>query len=252
MSLLPCTSRIIEEVERVTSRPVVVREEVDLNVLAHIRIARGDDPMHLLRYQPGGDTPPDYGIVYQCGHVLRLYSAPPDRRFDIAVGPEGRQKMAELLRDSRIPPEAGDMREILLGGLVTQLRSIPVGFRIEAWIANNFPELADLQRRAAQAQLVQNLEAIRIAASGLFPRQIGKASVSMNAAFAAYWARQWNDASVLVPYKAAGYLDSGTNLMRIYDRTPDDPSLDVHLVQDWAVELKLTGWYEVIPFRGTN
>jgi hypothetical protein len=41
--------------------------------------------MHLLRYKPGGDTPPDYGIVYQCGHVLRLSAAPPDRRFDIAI-----------------------------------------------------------------------------------------------------------------------------------------------------------------------
>jgi len=166
MSLLPCTLSIIEEVERVTHRPVVVREDASLNVLAHVRIARGDDPMHLLRYKPGGDTPPDYYLVYQCGYVLRLYAARPDRRFDIAVGPEGRQKMAEQMRATRMPPEARDMGEVLLGGLVTQLRSIPVGFRIEDWIAKSFPELADLQKRAAVAQLAQNLETIRIAASG--------------------------------------------------------------------------------------
>jgi len=74
----------------------------------------------------------------------------------------------------------------------------------------------------------------------------------MTAAFAAYWARQWNDASVTVPYKAAGYLDVGTKLIFIYDRTPDDPALDVQLVHDWAAELELKGWYEVIPFRGTT
>lgn len=55
-----------------------------------------------------------------------------------------------------------------------------------------------------------------------------------------------------VPYKAAGYLDSATKLILIYDRTPDDPGLDVQLVNDWASELDLEGWYEVIPFRGTT
>jgi hypothetical protein len=78
MSLLTCTRRIIEEVERLNDRPVVVKEDADLSVLAHVRIARADDPMHLLRYKPGGETPPDDSIVLQCGHVLRLYTAPPD------------------------------------------------------------------------------------------------------------------------------------------------------------------------------
>lgn len=252
MSLLPCTSRVIEEVERVTNRPVVVREDASLNVLAHVRIARGDDPMHMLRYKPGGETPPDYFIVYQCGHVLRLYAAPPDKRFDFAVGPGGREKMAEQMLDSRIPPEARNMGEMLLGGLVTQLRSIPVGFRIEDWILRNYPELSGLQKRAALAQLTQNLEAIRIAGSGMFPRKVGAANVSMNAAFAAYWGRKWNDPAMTVPYKAAGQLESGMNLLAIYDRTPDDPAQDAQLIHEWAFELKLGGWYEAIPFQGTT
>jgi len=235
----------------VTNRPVVVKEDKDLSVQAHVRIARGDDAMHLLRYSPGGETAPDYCIVYQCGHVLRLYAAPPDKRFDIAVGPEGRQRMAELLQDTGIPSEARNMGEMLLGGLITQLRSIPVGFRMEDWVAQYFPELAELQQRAVLAQLTQNLEAIKIAASGMFPRKVGAANVSMNAAFAAYWSRKWNDPTLTVPYKAAGYLETGAKLLAIYDRTPDDPALDVQLVHDWAFELKLKGWYEAIPFRGT-
>jgi hypothetical protein len=97
------------------------------------------------------------------------------KRFDIAVAPEGRQKMAEQMKDSRIPPEACNMEEMLLGGLVTQLRSIPIGFRSEDWIAQNFRELADLQKRAVLAQLTQNLEAIKIAAlESLKPQTCGQ------------------------------------------------------------------------------
>lgn len=160
--------------------------------------------------------------------------------------------MAGEMLDSRIPPEARNLGEMLLGGLVTQLRSIPIGFRIEEWIAKDFPELADLQKRAAVAQIEQNLPAMKIAASGMFPRRIVSANINMNAAYAAFWARQWNDLTLTVPYKAAGYLEAGMKLLAIYDRTPGDAAMDAQLVHDWAFELKLKGWYQAIPFTGTN
>ena len=252
MSLLPCTSQMIAEVERVTNRPVVVQEDPSLNVLAHVRIARGDDPMHLVRYRPGGDALPDYYIVYQCGHVLRLYAAPPDARFDITVGAVGREKMDLQMLESRASVEVRNMGETLLGGLVTQLRSTPVGFRIEDWIARDYPELEDQQRRAARSQLTENLAAIRLAGSGRFPRRVVAANLGMNAAFAAYWARKWNDPTLTLPYKAVGQLDMGLRLLAIFDRTPDNPGLDTQLIHDWAFELKLKGWYEATPFASTN
>lgn len=88
--------------------------EASLNVLAHVRIARGDDPMHLLRYK--------------------------------------------------------------LGGLITQLRSIPVGFRIDDRIAKSFPELAGLQKRAALSQLPQNLRRPPPGAHARLPKQYDASS----------------------------------------------------------------------------
>lgn len=252
MSLLPCTRRIIEQVERVTNRPVVVREDVGLKVLADIKIARGDDAVHLVRYKAGGGVSPDYYIVYQCGHLLRFYSAPPEKRFETAARPEASQKLADEMLKNRIPSQAQGLGEMLLGGLITQLRSIPVGFRIEDWITSTFPELADQQRCAVQNQLTQNLETIRIAASPMIPRLVSKASVTMNAAFALFWARKWGDTSLTIPYKSAGYLDLAMKLIGIIDRTPDDASSDVQLIDEWAFELKLKGWYEAIPFRSTT
>lgn len=252
MNFLPSTSQVIADVERLTNRPVQIVEDPKLSTLAHIQIARGDAPFHLLRYKPSGETPPDYFIVYQCGHVLRLFGAPPAKRFDFASCPEGRIQIEIELQDPRLPDGVRDMGEMLLGGLITQLRSIPVGFRIDEWIERTFPELAELQRKAVVAQLETNSKAIASAWGGHFPAKVAKASLSMNAAFAAFWGRKWADSTLVVPYKAIGLAALGERLLTIYDRTPDDPVNDVQLVGEWAFELKLRGWYDAIPFTGAN
>jgi len=252
MPFLPCTTWVIAEVERLTSRPVHIVEEPKLSTLAHLQIARGDAPLHLLRYKPMGETPPDYFIVYQCGHVLRLYGAPPDKRFDFASGQEGRTKIEIELRDPRLPERVRDMGEMLLGGLITQLRSVPVGFRIDEWIERTFPELVELQRKAVVAQLETNSKAIADAGGGIIPAKVAKASLGMNAAFAAFWGRKWADPTTVVPYKAIGLATLGERLLTIYDRTPDDPVNDVQLVGEWAFELKLHGWYDAVPFNGAD
>lgn len=252
MNLLPCTSQVIAKVERLTNRPVHIVQEPKLSTLAHLQIARGDAPFHLLRYKPSGATPPDYLIAHQCGYVLRLYSAPPEKRFDFASCPEGRTKIGIELQEPRLPDGVRAMGEFLLGGLITQLRSIPVGFRIDEWVEKTFPELALLQRNAVVAQLETNSKAIAAAGSGNFPAKVAKASLGMNAAFAAFWGRKWADPTPVVPYKAIGLAELGQRLLTIYDRTPDDAVTDVQLVGEWAFELELQGWYDAIPFTGAN
>lgn len=79
VSLLPATQFILEHVERITGRPVHVQEDPSLSTLAHIHTARGNAPMHLVRYKPQGTEPPDYFVAYQCGFVIRLFQTPEEK-----------------------------------------------------------------------------------------------------------------------------------------------------------------------------
>ena len=249
MGLLPATQRIVEEVERLTKRPVHIEEDEKLKVMAQMTVARGDMPLHQLRYKPTGTAPPDYFVAFQCGFVIRLYQAPPEKRFEYCPGPDGRRKINDLLSDRSFPTPVREMGDFLLQGLITQLRSIPIGLRVDEWLLATCPELRDLLVAGVKAQLEENLQAIPIGAKGVFPAKFYKGNVTMNAAYAAYWSRKWNDTSLTLPYKAAALLDDGLRLLRIFDRVPADPANDPDLVEQWAFELGLKGWYVLIPHR---
>ena len=206
MPLLNSTKQIIELVETLSKRPVHIAEDPTIKTLATMVTARGDGPMHFIRYQPRGSSAPDYFIAYQCGFVVRLFTAPPDKRFDVGSTPEGKRRIDDALLDQRIPREMRGMGDYLLASLITQLRTYPVGLRVDQWIQENYPELTNLQKIGIQTQLDQNVASIRASNGGMFPRKVVKANLSMNAAFALFWSRKWNQESLLGPGRPLVFL----------------------------------------------
>ena len=51
-----------------------------------------------------------------------------------------------------------------------------------------------------------------------------------------------------LPYKAAGYLKVGEELLGSLDEVPHEPASDRDLVDAWSERLSLTGWYRWIPY----
>ena len=84
-------------VERASGKPVLIRSDPDLKLIAKIAIARGDAPAHVVTYNPKYGEAVDYHIVSQCGHALRLYETPPANRFDVASTDAGRREAATLI-----------------------------------------------------------------------------------------------------------------------------------------------------------
>lgn len=133
---------------------------------------------------------------------------------------------------------------------MAQLRSIPVGLRIDAWILRDYQELAPLQRSAVLRQLQDGQATLAPDVRKIAPTKVYKASVTINAAFALFWARTWNDPALTLPYKSAGYDKPGARLLSIFDQIPDAPTTDRQLVDAWASELSLSNWYEWVPYQG--
>ena len=248
MPLLTATRNIIDLVEKLSGRPVHVSEDPSLKTLSTMTTARGDAPMHLIRYQPTGVMPPDYFIAYQCGFTIRLFMSPPDKRFDVGYSADGERKMKEAISAASASKHMLEMSEYLLSGLITQLRTYPVGLRIDQWIHEFYPELHDLQKKGVLIQLRQNTEAIKAGSSASFPRKVVKANLGMNAAYALFWSKRWNDDSLVLPFKAAGLLETGSRLLDIWNKASDDTTADMDLIDAWAFELGLKGWYKSTPY----
>lgn len=243
-------NEVLRAVERETGKPVVVEPDPDLKLHATLLIARGDTPVHIVRYRAGFEPERPYLVVYQCGFLLRAARTPPAARFDLASTPDGRAEAGRLVADhfrrqNRTLSEQilSGLRDQLYDGLLLQLRSLPVGLRVDAWVAASYPALRDLQRAAVVRQLNENAQALRPEVRAIAPDRVLAASLGMNAAFAAFFARLWADPLLVESYRTAGVLPAGEDLLRRFDAVPDDPAHDRELIDAWGQALGLGGWY---------
>lgn len=87
----------------------------------------------------------------------------------------------------------------LFDGLLSQLRSVPVGMRVDAWILANYPELAALQRKAVMKQLDDAAAALRPEVPGIMPDEALEASLAMSAAFSIFRAEKFGQPQITLP-----------------------------------------------------
>jgi hypothetical protein len=257
MSLSHITQAVTEKVGAVSGYPVVVQPDPLLPTLAKVRMARGAVPFHTVFFNSASGLGQEYLICFQCGHILRAFSVPAPGRVDFVGKQSGRDAVGKLIKNTinrQILSALGQagldrLRDQMFDGLMPQLRSMPVGLRVDAWITREYPELAEQQREAAARQLNDNAASLQPEVRQMTPPKVYRPSLTMNAAFAEYWAGRMGQPQLTLPYKATNFLDSGKRLLSIFEKVPDDPAEDRRLIDAWAGELGLAGWYEWVPHR---
>ena len=246
----------VRAVEEATGVPVLVTNDPSLRTMATIKPAKKGAPVHVVKYNPKFAALADYLIAFQCGIALRLFLAPDTSCFELAETDQGRQTAGRLLDEHlkksglKLPPQAvTGLRDQFFDGLMLQLRSMPVGLRVDAWVRKEYPGLHEQQDDSARRQLAENQQALSPQVKQIAPKIIYEANVGMSAAFASFWERMLTDPSVVVPYRVAGILALGEKLLRLADEIPDDAANDKRLVEAWGDQIGVTGWFRLIPFE---
>ena len=243
MSFSPETQQIIAEVERLSGRPVYVEEDPTLKVLANVTMARGAAPAHIVRYQPGNPGA-DYLVAFQLGFVVRLFSCHLEARFDVSSTQEEQRAATVGLGMTYLPPE---LESFLRNSVITQLRTCPVGMRVDRWIRETFPGLHATQVLVTKQQLRQNEAALNPDLRSRFPKPLVTVNTAMNAAFAAFWAAELDEPRLSIPYSVLGADKIGRSLLAQLDEIPDEPARDRDIIDGWAQLLGLTGHYHFKP-----
>ena len=257
MTLQNVTNEVLRTVEEVTGRPVLVQPDPSLkSILAKVVMARGSAAAHLVTYNPSAGASADYAICSQCGFLLRTFGVPEQERFSGGGSSSGRKEAERLLlehhkmRGRPLSKEVfSGLLERLFGGLILQLRSMPISVRVDAWIQRSYPELAEQQKKAIVRQLNDNSMSLKPEVREIAPDKIIQANIDMNAGFALFWSRAWNDPLLAVPYKSSGKMEIGEKLLRLIDEIPDDPAHDKQLIDSWGSHVGLNGWYEFLPYE---
>ena len=249
-NLRPETLGILQRIEALSGRPVEFKPDSALTLRATLQLARNGAQSHVLRYRPTNE-PLDYWVAYQAGYLLRLLELPPAERFDFAGTGAAPGRVEELLTAGR-PDSGGDPSTVVQFAEMTahwamlNLRSYAIGMRIDQGLADEHPELRAMQAAGMESLQQENLR--------LLSKRMGKMSIPVPllgpvAAYALFADRLLGSTAHAIPYRAAGVLDLGAELLSILDRVPADAAHDRELVDAWAAAIGMTGWYTWIPYK---
>ncbi len=249
-NLRAATKDILRRVEVETGKPVQFLRDEKLPLLATMQMARNGADFHVLRYRPT-DEPLDYLVVYQAGFVLRLFANDPSQRLDFVPAPDAGTRVEPLIAasaslgstDRQMLPE---FAKFVAQWALMNLRSYPIGMRIDQWIASELPELSELQSQSLAEQQQQNADLLSFKRGNL---TIPTALIGSVAAHALFVDRLVGNGTYSVPYEATGLLAPAEELLAVWDSVPSAPTHDRELVDRWAAAAGLAGWYSWIPYR---
>lgn len=255
MGLSEITHKVLRLVE--TRSGILVHVEPDPglpgSILAKVVMARGALALHRVTYRPDSSSAPDFLICQQAGFILRLFDTPPEKRFDFAASPEGHAAVERLVKEHPVgrtlPPKAlPQLCQMLLDGLLNHLRSIPVGMRVGRWLATEFPALAESQEASILREIQDSIATLAPQHRQVTPQKIYDSTEAISAAFAAFWAGRLNQPQLVLPFKAAGYLQAGQELLAIWESTLDVAENDRGIIDAWAAELGIANWHQWVPY----
>jgi tetratricopeptide (TPR) repeat protein len=238
MGLQDTTKKIVALVEERTGIPVITTADPSQGTLATVKIARYDAPAHIVTYNPRLGSGLEYGICFQCGLVLRAYAPTEASRFDFGGtcrgGRETEKLVNEHLRTSFSKAGREQLASQFFDGLMLQLRSVAVGLRVDGWLLQDFPELGEQQRAINDRQLKDNRRTLSPEVGRMTPGKILTASVTMSAAFAAFWAKSWSEPVLVAAYRETGNLTDGEALLKLWYDVPQDSDHDKELMAHGA------------------
>lgn len=242
-------TQALDALEQLGGKPVVLREDAQLSNQARIHVASATEPAHVLTYNPAATHELPYLVCFQCSLAERALRSARDERFNVASTAETYSQVQKLVRDKQTIPEdiVATYSQMITDGLGVQLRSMPIGIRVDRVLYNAQPELRDMQRVIAERQLKESVGCLSPAIKEMAPEPIFNASVGMNAALALAWSRLWNEDAHVVPYRLAGYVGLGEKLLAASDAIPDTPHHDRELVSSWAEILGVDRLYQIGP-----
>jgi hypothetical protein len=220
-NLRPETLGMLQRIEALSGRPVEFKPDSSLTLRATLQLARNGAPSHVLRYRPTNE-PLDYWVAYQAGYLLRLLELPPAERFDFRrhghrARPGGGTARHRTAAGRWRPVDPPQFAEMTAHWALLNLRSYAIGMRIDQWLADDHPELRSLQAAGIRSMQQENLQ--------LLSKRMGGMSIPVPllgpvAAYALFADRLLGQTSYAIPYRAAGVLDLGAELLAILDKLP--------------------------------
>lgn len=256
LDLIPSVQEILDEVKVCTGKSVQFIEKNDLATYAKVKVARKSMPAHLIFYRSTHDELINHLIAHECGHILRMFNVPEDKRLVPFSDQESKTKaIQDVAHDlsklsSTLPlRDTVLMFNMWLQGIISQLTNYPPDIMIEKWIHSNYKDLRPLQRRSIMNQHADAIKTLSPRIREIAPRKIYDSSIIMHIAFFSILGSTLK-MNLLKPYKTLPYLKKGKELSSITNENYiDSYEGDISMINCWASFLGLNEWFKWTSFE---
>lgn len=243
-------SCLLEKVKEQTGYPLVLVEEDGLTPDSQVRLARPGRPAHIVAHAPAYREFRLHFLVSGSVKVLRAWNTPPSQRC-VPVIPGRASLPPEMDRELRqhlswLPRERlGDLGRHLYQDLTGQVTSMPLDIRVERIIAATFPEHRSAQRAYLVREVEDLLPMTLPEVEAIYPERLYAANMTMNMVFAEAAAAITGLTVPRTLHQARFHGLAG----RLHDHLAAAPNGylgDRQVIDVWAKELGIRGWYEWI------
>jgi hypothetical protein len=242
---------ILDTLRDVTGKDVQFVRKPDLKSLARIRMAGGASAAHVLLYRDEHDSRIHHVIANECGHLIRLFGAPPEKRLVAVANERTQARYREEIR--------GEIQKLsLIHGLDTlrafiplwyesvvfQLTRMPPDIMIERWLYEEYPDLRAIQLAALQEQHEKAVSVLSGTIRRMTPGKIYEVSQIMNYVFFRLMGELLG-IRLIDAYEKSSYMLAGEELAAwTAGHYSEDHVGDVSVIDHWARVLQLSEWIE--------
>jgi hypothetical protein len=255
LELIEPVRSILMDVELATGKPLKFIEKDQMSTFAAVKVARRAMPAHIIFYRKQHDELINHLVAHECGHILRMFGAPDEKRLIPAKPKNTRTMLQEIEGDlNRISKlisidELAKMVGLWTNGLVRQLTNYPPDIMIEKWIYDGYHELRPYQHQSLRKQNEQAIKGISRNVQMVTPAKIYNSSNIMNYVFFSILG-QHIKADLARPYRNTPFSKKGKQLMQLNDKEYVDSYVgDIAMIDKWAEFLGLSKWYEWTEFE---
>lgn len=251
LELIRAVRTILDRVTEVTGRDIEFVEKEDLPVPAMIGMAGEDSPNHRLFFKKDHDATVNHVIANECGHILRLYGVPEEKRLipvasQKTLGRYTGEMEADIRRlYQRYPPEKL-MNLVMLWyeSILYQLTKMPTDIRVEKWIHDHYPDVVPMQLQSLAGQQEKAVATLAVDIRKTMPGRIYDACNIMNYVYFKILGKAF-DLDYVASYRFTRYFARGEELISLMEEIKmDSHEGDVLVINTWARYFHFSGWFE--------
>lgn len=240
---------VLKQTEALTGKPIEFVQDDSLWTLASVRMARSSMPAHVIRFRKSDPLLLGHLIAHECGHVRRMFAAPPDRRIvpvtraehlDRAVCALAAEPPAALAAMGG--PHRGELLSIWHQGLVSQVVNLNVDYRIESWLYREHPDMRPGQAQSIAAQVQMSVAGLAPKVRRDTPRLVYVGSNALNCAYLRSVGTMLGQ-NLVPDYADADIGALGQRLAAVLEEPDAGFEGDVRESNQWAAILGIGDWF---------